>query len=207
MIGEPAPHLWLLVGPNGTGKSTYYRRRVRPIFDAPFVNADLIARDRWPDDPEAHAWEALREADAVRAALLDAGRSFVTETVFSHPSRVDLIRRARAAGYTIWMTFIHLGSSDLAVARVEQRVRAGGHAVPEERIRGRYERMPAKVLEALSLVDRLFVVDNSEEGRAFRTVLAFDRGLLTYRAADLPAVVATIFRDVAGRDRNTLQEV
>ena len=170
--------------------------RIRQLFDAPLVNADLIARGRWPDDPEAHAWDALLEANAVRAKLLDEGRSFVTETVFSHSSRVDLIRRARAGGYSVWMTFIHLGSPNLAVARVEQRVRAGGHAVAEERVRGRYERMPVNVLEALPLVDRLFVVDNSEEGRAFRTVLAFDRGVLTYRAPDLPEVVATIFRDV-----------
>lgn len=69
MIADAAPLLWLLVGPNGAGKSTYYARRIHPILDAPLVNADLIARGRWPDAPAEHAWDALREADAVRAAL------------------------------------------------------------------------------------------------------------------------------------------
>ena len=200
MIADAAPLLWLLVGPNGAGKSTYYTRRIRPILDAPLVNADLIARGRWPDAPAEHAWEALREADAVRAALIEARCSFVTETVFSHPSRLELVRVARAAGYTIWLTFIHLASAELALARVADRVRHGGHDVPEGRIRARYARMPRNVIDALPHVDRLFVIDNSEEGRAFRTVLAFDRGALTWRAPDLPGAIANLFRDAITDD-------
>ena len=200
MIADAAPVLWLLVGPNGAGKSTYYARRIRPVLYAPLVNADLIARGRWPDAPAEHAWEALREADAVRAALIEARCSFVTETVFSHPSRVELVRVARAAGYTIWLTFIHLASAELALARVGDRVRRGGHDVPEDRVRARYARMPRNVIDALPYVDRLFVIDNSEDGRAFRTVLAFDRGALTYRSPDPPGAIATLFGDAITDD-------
>lgn len=91
------------------------------------------------------------------------------------------------------MTFIYLESDELAVARVRDRVNQGGHSVPDEKIRGRYGRLPAIVKEAIRLADKTFVVDNSYIGRALRDVLVFERGQLTYRAADLPAWTLRVF--------------
>ena len=185
MTTRPSPFLWLLVGPNGAGKSTYYERKVRPRLNAPFINADLIARKHWPSDPAAHAYEAAEQAAKLREEFLKQRRSFVAESVFSHLSKLDFLRAAKRGGYVLWMTFLHLGSPELAVARVAQRVRAGGHDVPREKIRGRYSRIPGNVHQAIVIADKLFVVDNSGT-RPFRTILVFDTGVLTYQAGDLP---------------------
>jgi len=190
-----SPFLWLLAGPNGAGKSTYHQRVIAPRLRVPFVNADLIARDRWPRDYPGRGYEAARLAAATRERLVRVRASFVAETVFSHPSKLDFIRKANAAGYTVWLTFVSVASPDLAVARVGQRVREGGHPVPSDKVRGRYERLLDNVRAAVDLVDRLNVVDNSEQGRALRDVLLFERGRAVWCAKDLPAWVTDAFAD------------
>ena len=120
----------LVVGPNGAGKSTFVRLTLAPVLPrASFVNADLIAQQRWPDDAEAHSYEAARIAAATREALIARREPFIAETVFSHPSKLDLLREAGAAGY---YTALHvvMVPEELAVARVAARVAAGGHARP-----------------------------------------------------------------------------
>ena len=151
----------LVVGPNGAGKSTFVRLTLGPVFPrTSFVNADLIAQQRWPDDPETHSYEAARIAGATREALMARREPFIAETVFSHPSKLDLLRQAHAAGY---YTAVHvmLVPEALAVARVAARVVAGGHAVPEEKVRQRYQRLWPLVAEAIVLGDTATVYDNS----------------------------------------------
>lgn len=190
------PFLWVLAGPNGAGKTTYYQRKIEPVLKVEFVNADLIARAKWGDEAEARAYDAADLARDKRVQLIRERHSFVAETVFSHPSKIDLLREAKENGYVVWLTFIHLESSDLAVARVRDRVKHGGHGVPVEKIRGRYERLREIVKAAIPLADKTFVVDNSYVGRAFRDVLVFERGGPVYRAADLPAWARTLFESV-----------
>jgi len=127
----------LIVGPNGAGKSTIVDLVLsRRIPGSVFVNADLIAAQRWPQDPAGHAYEAAEIAAATRSALIAAGQPFIAETVFSHPSKIDLVREAQAAGYTVVLHVV-LVTEDLAVERVAHRVRAGGHDVPEDKVRER----------------------------------------------------------------------
>ena len=182
-----SPLLWLLVGPNGAGKTTYYHHKIQPRLRAPFVNADLLAQDRWPDAPEKHAYEAAQQAESLRNRLLTQGRSFVAETVFSHPSKVDLIRAAKDRGYVVWMSFLYLESADLAVSRVACRVREDGHAVPPDKIRSRYERLSAHIHAALPLVDTLFMIDNSRERAAFRTVAVYHQGQRSFLHPQAPS--------------------
>jgi predicted ABC-type ATPase len=186
-LTTPDPFLWVLAGPNGAGKTTYYERKIRPVLKAEFVNADILARQRWgPDDAARHTAEAAKLTDERRLELTAARRSFVAETVFSHPSKLDLLRRAKDQGYVIWLTFIYLESAELAIARVRERVERGGHDVPADRIRGRYARLPEMVRAAVRLVDRAFIVDNSYLGRALRDVIVFERGRVTYAVEDPP---------------------
>ena len=85
----------LVVGPNGAGKSTFVRLTLsKALARTGVVNADLIAQQRWPDDPEVHSYEAARIATATREALMARREAFIAETVFSHPSKLDLLRRA-----------------------------------------------------------------------------------------------------------------
>lgn len=154
----------LLVGPNGAGKSTVYEFVVadqRP--GVPFVNADVIAEDVWPEDPVAHGHDAAEAAERIRQELIARGEPFVAETVASHPSKIDLVRGALDAGYHVNLLVVVV-PEDLSVARVRQRVEHGGHDVPEDRIRSRHRRLWANVVAMIELADTSMVFDNSGVG-------------------------------------------
>lgn len=151
----------LVVGPNGAGKSTFVELTLAPLLpNSVFVNADEIAKRRWPEDPSAHAYDAALVAADTRARLIELGTSFIAETVFSHPSKLELIDTAHAAGYVVALHVL-LIPEELAVQRVERRVGAGGHDVPEDKIRQRYQRLWALVAAAIDRCDSATVYDNS----------------------------------------------
>lgn len=153
----------LVVGSNGAGKSTFVELTLAPLLPrSVFVNADEIAKQRWPTDPLSHAYEAARIAAATRHALIEQRRSFIAETVFSHPSKLELIDAARHAGYVVVLHVV-LIPEELAVHRVRYRVAAGGHDVPEEKIRERYRRLWPLVASAIVRVDTATVYDNSTD--------------------------------------------
>lgn len=169
------PVLHLLVGPNGAGKSSLFDLVIGPTTHLPFVNADLIAADLHPDDPEAGSYEAAQVAAAQRHTLLASRRSFATETVFSHPSKLDLVRDAVEGGY---LTTLHvlLVPEALAVARVANRVDNGGHRVPAAKVRARYRRLWPLVDQAIDLATASVVYDNTRASDPFRVVATFDHG-------------------------------
>ncbi|WAC90685.1 AAA family ATPase [Mycobacterium sp. Aquia_213] len=151
----------LVVGPNGAGKSTFVEFTLAPLLPTSvFVNADEIARQRWPADAAAHSYEAARIAAGTRARLIELRRSFIAETVFSHPSKLELIDSAHAASYTV-VLHVLLIPEKLAVERVKHRVAAGGHDVPEAKIRQRYQRLWPLVVTAVARCDSATVYDNS----------------------------------------------
>ena len=153
----------LLVGPNGAGKTTLFERVIAPDRPGlPFVNADRIARDRFPGQELERAYEAARIADAVRNALIEARIAFCTETVFSHASKVDLVRTAVAAGYDVVLHVVMVPAG-LSEHRVAARVAAGGHDVPIDKIRSRYERLWPLVVSAVALCHRAVFYDNSRD--------------------------------------------
>ena len=152
----------LVVGPNGAGKSTFVELTLAPLLPGSvFVNADEIAKQRWPDDPAAHAYDAARVAADTRARIIELGQSFIAETVFSHPSKLELIDTAHAADYTVVLHVLFI-PEELAVRRVRHRVSAGGHDVPEHKIRERYQRLWALVVAAITRSDSATVYDNTE---------------------------------------------
>ena len=125
--------LWILAGGNGAGKSTFYRTRLA-AKGLVFINADIIARQLYPDTTEIHSYDAAMIAAEMRSQLLQQGRNFCFETVFSHPSKIDFIAEAKALGYEIILVFIHLDDSALNQARIAQRVSEGGHTVPADKV-------------------------------------------------------------------------
>lgn len=180
------PSLVLLAGPNGAGKSTLYRTRVAPSFAGPFVNADIIQRDELRDVSMEASYKAARMAEARRMELLQAGRSFATETVFSHPSKLEIIEMARAHGYLVVVMHVGVDSPDLSVGRVRSRTEEGGHDVPEQKVRERYERGQPLIRAAVLRADRGMVFDNSRLNTAPRQLLVFAKGRLTKAAPILP---------------------
>jgi predicted ABC-type ATPase len=179
-----SPDLSVLAGPDGAGKTTFYEQSLaRTGLD--FINADRIASLRWPDDAERNAYEAAREAARLRERYLDARRSFITETVFSHPSKVDLVRHASRLGYRVHLRVLMV-PVEQSVARVELRVRKGGHGVPEAKIRERHARLWAHVVEAIGLAYGSRVYDASaQRGRPFIEVARYSLGVV-HREPDWP---------------------
>ncbi|KQU58136.1 ATPase [Rhodococcus sp. Leaf278] len=175
------PVLHLLAGPNGAGKSTFNARVLSPVMHLPFINADEIAHTRWPGDESAHAYHASQAAARMRTEYLSKTTSFVTETVFSHESKVELVQSAVDAGYVVTLHVIAI-PVETAVARVRNRVDQGGHSVPEAKVRERYERLWPLLRSAIDMVDRAQVYDNSSARRPFRTIARFDRGHLVGQA-------------------------
>ncbi len=178
--------LWLLAGGDGAGKSTFYRTRLEPL-DIPFVNADLIARELYPDSPEAHSYDAAMIAEQKRNALLEEGRSFCFETVFSHSSKIDFVGRAKALGYQVILIFIHLESAALNQARVYQRVEEGGHDVPPDKIQSRIPRLLANIRVAIPLCDQVRLLDNSRIDDPFRVVAFLRNGGIEFTEERLEA--------------------
>ena len=151
----------LVVGPNGAGKSTFVELVLAPLRPGvTFVNADVIAAQRWPEDPQGHSYDAARLAARTRRRLLELHEPFIAETVFSHPSKLDLLDEAASAGYTI-AVHVLLVPEELAVQRVAFRVADGGHGVPEPKIRSRYQRLWPLVAAAITRADTAHVWDNS----------------------------------------------
>jgi predicted ABC-type ATPase len=178
--------MYVLAGPNGAGKSTLYDIRIRPHTNAPFINADDILRERQAAGAALDAYRAAALAAEIRDQHLAAGQSFVTETVFSHPSKLALLRTAKAAGFRIVLFHVNVESADIAVARVRWRVSQGGHDVPEDKIRARYERNPQYIREAAGLADIAQIYDSSKEAVPPRWVLTFHDGQLYSASNDVP---------------------
>jgi predicted ABC-type ATPase len=178
--------LWLLVGGNGAGKSSFYRLMLQP-YGLPFVNADSLASLVYPEDPEAHSYEAALLAEKQRNTLLLNGASFCFETVYSHPSKLDFAARAKALGYRVIMVFLHLECAELNVARVAQWMSEGGHAMPTDKVIQRIPRTLALMKASIPLCDEVHVVDNSSADESFRLALTFKDGCVHEQQQALPA--------------------
>lgn len=163
------------MGPNGAGKTTLFDRVIARATRLRFVNADLIAAERWPGEEAVHAYDASRLAANERTRLIEERTSFATETVFSHESKLDLVDAALAAGFLVTLHVVLVPES-LTVARVNNRIERGGHAVPEDKIRARYARLWSHVARAIALVPAAFVYDNSSAREPFRLVASFRNG-------------------------------
>ena len=173
---NPPKQLWLLAGGNGAGKSTFYHTRLEPL-GLPFVNADLIARELFADNPEQHSYQAAKIAEEIRNNLLLEGRSFCFETVFSHPSKIDFIGRAKALGYQIILVFIHLQTPNLNKARIAQRVAAGGHNVPDDKVETRIPRLLQNIKTVIPLCDQVRLLDNSRADNPFVPIITVRNGV------------------------------
>lgn len=178
------PVLQVLAGPNGAGKSTLYERVIGPSTHLRFVNADRIAGERWPGEELVHGYDAAQLAAQARDQLISDRRSFVTETVFSHPSKVGLLTAAAEASYLITLHIVMI-PAELAVIRVRERVARGGHDVPEAKIVDRWHRLWAYVAAAVPSAEDVVVYDNSDATHPYRIVARL-RGGRSVRPPDWP---------------------
>lgn len=155
----------IIAGPNGAGKTTFAREFLPQEAGCPvFVNADLIAAGLSPFAPERVAIQAGRLTLAAIAQHVAARENFAFETTLSGRAYARQIPTWQALGYRVELFFLSLPSADMAVRRVAERVRQGGHNIPEATIRRRFEagqRLLAEVYQPL--VDQWVLYDNSGE--------------------------------------------
>ncbi len=131
--------MYIIAGCNGAGKTTASYTVLPDILDCrEFVNADEIAHGLSPFNPGDMAIEAGRLMLQRIEELLGRNETFAIETTLATKSYINLVRRAHARNYKITLLFFWLNSPELAIQRVAERVRSGGHGVPEDIISRRY---------------------------------------------------------------------
>ncbi|MDI1278663.1 zeta toxin family protein [Methylobacter sp.] len=129
----------IIAGPNGAGKTTFARSFLPLEAQCPrFINADLIAAGLSPFAPEAMAIKAGRLMLEEIATCVEHEQSFALETTLSGLSYLKHIRQWRMQGYHVTLYFLALPRVEIAIARVAERVRQGGHNIPESVIRRRF---------------------------------------------------------------------
>ena len=151
----------IIAGPNGAGKTTFAREYLPFEPACPiFINADLIAAGVSPLKPDAAAFRAGRLMLEEIDRHARQGRSFAFETTLAGLGYVRRIRRWRRSGYVVKLIYLPLATPEEALRRVKQRVRQGGHRIPEDVVRRRFDRSEANFLHVYrDLVDSWQVLD------------------------------------------------
>ncbi|MEX2389503.1 MAG: zeta toxin family protein [Phycisphaeraceae bacterium] len=135
-----APRAIIIADPNGAGKTTFAREFLPAEGNCPtFINADLIAAGLSPFQPEKANVTAMRlMAERIRQCVAHR-EDFAVESTLAGRTYANLIRQWRQVGYVVKIVFLRLDSPEMAIARVQHRVRMGGHNVAEPVIRRRYQ--------------------------------------------------------------------
>lgn len=159
------PNLYLIAGCNGAGKTTAsYAIFPQMLNCKEFVNMDEIAKGLSPFDPESVSLAAGRIVVKRINSLLTQGADFAVETTLATKSYAGFVDKAKEAGYFVTLVFFWLTSPELAVKRVEQRVRSGGHRVPDEIVHRRYWAGIRNLFNIyIPISDYWILVDNSTD--------------------------------------------
>ncbi len=128
------------------------------------INPDNIAQQEFGNwnDPAA-VRKAAQRADEIREECLINCQGLLFETVLSIPEKVGYLRRAKEVGYFIRLVYVATETPEINLIRIAWRTNQGGHAVPADKVRSRYERSLKLAVKACQIVDRAYFVDNSRE--------------------------------------------
>jgi predicted ABC-type ATPase len=166
-MSEPRPQVIVIAGPNGAGKSTVAPFLLRDRFGVMnYVNADTIASGLSAFAPENFALEAgrimLKQLHDMAARQIN----FAFESTLASRSYARWLSRLSRQGYEFHLFFLWLQNPEIAIQRVQERVRMGGHHIPEEVIRRRYRKGVYNFFDLYqSIADNWSVYDNSESGK------------------------------------------
>ena len=134
------PRLYIISGCNGAGKTTASYSLLPEMLDcSEFVNSDEFAKGLSPFNPEKASIQASRFMLMKIRYLLKKQKDFAVETTLATRTLLKTVRMAQNAGYTVTLLYFWLNSPELAIERVRARVEAGGHDIPEETVRRRYQ--------------------------------------------------------------------
>jgi predicted ABC-type ATPase len=137
---EENPKIVIIAGPNGAGKSTLAPYLLRDTYGLlEYVNADVIALGLSAFQPEKAAFEAGKVMLKRLNVLAQQMESFAFESTLATRSYASWISKLIQQGYSFHLLYLWLRSPELAIQRVKERVRLGGHNIPEEVIKRRYK--------------------------------------------------------------------
>ncbi|MEN0040618.1 MAG: AAA family ATPase [Pseudomonadota bacterium] len=162
------PQLWIIGGPNGAGKTRYALTHIRDVTgSARFINLDEIARGYSPLEPAAGQVDAARTAlqrvkDFISGKTLNGNPIVTLETTLSGQTYLRLAKQAVEKGMEVHLLYFVIASPEVSRQRVAQRVREGGHDVPEVDIVRRFPRSMANVRCYIDFVSTWRVFDNSQ---------------------------------------------
>ena len=178
----------VFAGPNGSGKSTVVDNALA-LNQCPktFICPDNYVAAEDKDDAEAIK-AAMRKAEAVRHSELANGNSFSFETVLSMPDKLEFIRYAQWQGYTVHVVYVTTEDPEINIERVKTRVAQGGHDVPEDKLRARYERSMNLMFDVIREADRVDFYDNSGNTPRF---VAMKNDIAICTCDDVPAWLET----------------
>ena len=157
------PNLYVIAGPNGSGKTTFASEFLPKYADRPaFINADTLARGLSGFSPDTVALKAgrilLEQIDAYATKQMD----FAFETTLSGTHYLARLKALREKGYAIHLFFLWIHDVQLSLARVASRVRMGGHEIAEPVVRRRFHKGIANFLQRYQVVvDSWMLFDNS----------------------------------------------
>ncbi len=158
------PKLLIVAGPNGSGKTSITWKILKHewVKGCVYINPDEIARDKFGDWNSLEAvFSAANYAKDLREECLIKKESLIFETVLSATDKIDYIMKAKESGYFIRLFFVGTDHPAINASRIAHRVLEGGHDVPIPKIISRYGKSIANCCEAVNIVDRAYIYDNS----------------------------------------------
>ena len=181
------PVLIIIAGPNGSGKTTVTSKILRHewLEDSVYINPDQVAQDRFGDwnSPDA-VRQAAEYCAEWRERCLAEHKSMIFESVLSAPDKVDFVQRAIAAGFFVRLFFVCTQSPTINAARIAKRVMEGGHDVPIAKVISRYNKSIVNCKTLSKIVDRVYIYDNSVDGREATLLFRFADGAIFKRYTD-----------------------
>jgi predicted ABC-type ATPase len=178
---DKRPIVIALAGSNGAGKSTFYESF---LADAGlrFINADAMSASLG-----VSAYEAAELATSIRKELVNQRESFIFETVLSDPvgEKVEKLASYLALGYTVVLVFIGIESAEESSKRVAMRVSQGGHDVPDEKLRARFDRTQANLQRAIQRLPHVIIFSNQDLRNPYQLVALYENGQMINRRDDI----------------------
>ncbi|MCM8779570.1 MAG: zeta toxin family protein [Candidatus Omnitrophica bacterium] len=157
-------NIYIIAGPNGSGKTTFARMFLPDYVNCPnFINADLIAQGLAPFEPRSAAIKAGKLVLKQIHEFAGRGVDFAFETTLSGRSYAALFKKLKTKGYALHCFFLWVPSPELAIARIKDRVREGGHNMPAVDVRRRFTRGINNLFKIYEpLFDSWMLFDNSK---------------------------------------------
>jgi predicted ABC-type ATPase len=193
------PELIVIAGPNGSGKTSVTQKFLHHEWaeGTTYINPDNVANDKFGDWNSADAvLKAAVFCEEWREKCLVEKRSFVFETVMSAEDKIRFIIKAKNAGFFIRLFFISTANPTINAARIANRVMNGGHEVPISKIVSRYYKSIENCKIISSIVDRLYVYDNSVDGEDAKLQFRLVNGVMgKMYVTDVPEWAQAILPD------------